>query len=340
MKRVAGWIIGIALIGGLGGLIGYNVYKKASQTGTKTRGTVFMVTTETMKPQTVDRMMSFTGIVEGDPQVKVYSLVAGKFQSNVVQEGQMVAVDQNLAYILRDAIGEVWQENPVQAPISGIVKKLYFVDRGTEVTLANPVAEVANPDRIKVVINVGQADLIHLQKGMAARMISEVDTNHALEGWVDSVTPFVDSDSLSGGLIVKGNNVPRKLLIGMSVIVDVKAGKITGYFLPQKSVIMGLDYPYAYVVENGRAKSVRLTLGYINGDYIEASGPDLHDGVEVIIDGAFKLYEGARVKIVNADSRNMNRGTNAGANGTNQQAKDFAGRKAGDKKSGTTEQAK
>ena len=63
-----------------------------------------------------ERIINFTGTIEGDPQVLVYPQVGGKYINSPVHEGEWVGVDQDVAYINRDIVGMNYQPASVRAP--------------------------------------------------------------------------------------------------------------------------------------------------------------------------------------------------------------------------------
>ena len=109
-------IVAIVILVLVSVLIGYRIIMKSMQSGNKGRPLVFAIGVTPLKLETVRQVYQFKGIVEGDPQVKVYPPIAGKFQYNAVKEGSFVGVDTGLVYITRDAVGESFQPSPVRSP--------------------------------------------------------------------------------------------------------------------------------------------------------------------------------------------------------------------------------
>ncbi|MCE5300562.1 MAG: efflux RND transporter periplasmic adaptor subunit [Spirochaetia bacterium] len=255
---------------------------------------IFSVNTVKLAKQNITRVMSIQGIVEGDPQVKVYPQVPGKFARNNVSEGQMVNRDDVITYIDRDIVGASYELAPVKAPVSGMVTKLYYIDRGDSVSPQMPVAEIANQDSIKVVFNVGQDDLLKLKKGDRVVISYINDSAISMEGEVVSVPPVVDKDIMAGTVVVKAPNKGRTMKIGMSVNVDISYSQGTAFMVPEKAVLLGDQRSYVYVNKSGTAQSVDVNLDYRLNDTIEITGA-LAEGDEVITDGSYKLYDGAKV---------------------------------------------
>lgn len=290
-------------------IIGYNIYNKIQTSKKGQRPNEFAVGIQVLKKESVDISYEFNGILEGDPQVKVYSDISGKFIQNLVSEGNFIKKNDTIATIDRDIIGADYLSAPVRSPISGMVKKLYFIDRGAAVSTSLPIAEIANTEKIKVVISVGQEYLSKIRKGMPVQISPSFDRSMVIQSSISSVTPFVDSDTLTGTFEVKTPN-SKGFKIGSSVTVNVVTGKISAFMAPQGAVNFGINEIYVFVNDNNKARKVLITQGYVSGDRVEIKGP-LNEGDQLITEGAFKLSDGSKLKTVG----NEKPGSNAGADG-------------------------
>jgi multidrug efflux pump subunit AcrA (membrane-fusion protein) len=268
----------------------------------KEKETSYSVSVYTLEKQKVPHMITVQGILEGDPQVKVYPQVAGKFVKNAVPEGARVNKDDVVAYVDRDQIGYKYELAPVKAPIAGVVTKLYFIDRGGKVDQQSPVAEVANEDNIKVVFNIGQDDLLKVKKGQSALIYYANDSALAVSGTVSSVPPVVNMDIMAGTIIVTGSNKSKILKIGMSVNVSILTGVKESYLIPEKAILQSDDGLYVFVDAGGKAARAKVITGYRLNDMIEIEG-QFSDGDRIVIDGNSGLSDGALLNITAAQDR-------------------------------------
>ncbi len=288
-------------------IIGYNIYQKIQKSKRGARPNEFAVGVQVLKKEMVDISYEFNGILEGDPQVKVYSDIPGKFTRNVVSEGSYVNKGGAIAFIDRDIIGQEFQPAIVVSPIRGMVKKLYFSDRGTAVNTSMPIAEIANTERIKVVVSIGQENIDKIRRGMAVKISPVFDESINIYSSIYSVTPFVDSDTLTGSFEVKAPGV-KGITIGSSVTVSVVTGKINVFMVPQGAVNMGINEVYVFLNNNGKARKVAITQGYISKEKVEITG-ELKEGDELITDGSFKLSEGSIVKVIGDHPKGEDKGS-------------------------------
>lgn len=241
--------------------------------------------------------VAIQGVAQGDPQVKVYPIVKGKFERALVTEGDRVRKDQAIIYINRDMVGGMdYQLAPVKSPINGIVTKIYFSDRGASVSSDYPIAEVADPENIKVVLSVGEEEMVKVKNGMEAEIKSVYDADKAIKATVYSSTPFIDSDTMSGTIIVKGKNAGMLIKPGMSVDVRVLIGKRKAVMLPESAVLMGDGKTYVYINEAGKAKRADIETGFMSGAEIEAKS-GVTEGAQVITEGNFKLSDGTKIEV-------------------------------------------
>jgi len=286
------WIvIGLAVI------IGIRITVTVVKGIKKPKEIIYNVSAVKLSKRQVRHILAVQGILEGDPQVKVYPQVPGKFAKNNVSEGQIVKKGDILVYIDRDMVGQTFELAPVKAPVAGMVTKLYYIDKGDAVTPQLPVAEVANDDNLKVVFNLGQDDLLKVKKGQKATVLYTNDQALSVEGEVYSVPPVIDKDIMAGTVVVKAANKAKTMKIGMSVNVEILTESRESFMVPERAILLGQENSYIFIEKEGKALRVNVKTGYRQNGMMEISGP-LTEGETVITEGNFKLYDGAKVEIV------------------------------------------
>ncbi len=134
-----------------------------------------------------------------------------------------------------------------------------------------------------------------IKEGMPATIYYANDKSISINGTVYTVTPFVDSDTLSGNVTVRNVNKKSILKLGMSVLVDITIGKIFAFVVPEESVVASLDEIYIFINDHGKAKQVNITRGYSYNGMVEING-NLNEGDEVLTKGAFKINDGDPIK--------------------------------------------
>ncbi|PKL91338.1 MAG: hypothetical protein CVV21_08990 [Candidatus Goldiibacteriota bacterium HGW-Goldbacteria-1] len=286
----------LIIIAVLSAVILFQIIKKVTRAGEKLSETAYDVKAVQAGKTDIQEAIFIRGIAEGNPQIKVYSQVPGKFERNAVSEGSFVNKDDTILYINRDIVGMDYQLANVMAPAAGIVTKIYTTDKGAFVTPQYPVAEIANPDKIKVILSTGEEDMIKIKAGQTAEISAAYGDKITLKGSVSSVTPFIDKDTMAGTVIVKADNPKRDIKPGMSVNVKIYGQRRQGIMLPENAVLLGESRSYVYINDNGRAKMTDVKTGYIEGDNIEIT-EGINIGDVVVTEGNFKLNEGNLLKI-------------------------------------------
>ena len=283
-------------LGVLLAIIFLQIILKLVRTSSKVAESVTLVSEVKAAAKEINETVVIQGIAEGDPQVKIYPAVSGKFEKVQAREGSLVRKDDVILYINRDIVGMDFQLAPIKSPVDGIVTRIYYSDKGASVTPQNPVAEVSNPANIKVVLNTGEEEMLKIKNGMEASIKPVYGEGAAIKAEVYSSTPFIDKDTLAGTVIIKGKNAGDGIKPGMSVEVTVFTAKRNAVMLPKSAVLMGDGKTYVYINDNGKAKRVDIEMGYMTGDETEVKS-GLTENAMVITDGNFKLNDGMKVSV-------------------------------------------
>ncbi len=245
-KKIIIWSV-VILIGIIIAILVFRVIVKIRQESQKPIQVIFNVKAVKAGKTLWKEFIKAEAIVQGDPQVLVYpNNVNGIFMYNNVKEGDHVYKDEDIAFIDRNIPGEQYQPAPVKSPINGIVIKLYFIDRGQSVSVQQPVAEIANPNRLKVVVTLGEADLLKVKSGQPVTITSDYSKQINISDNIDAVTPYIDSDSFSGNVTIYIARPGPILKIGMTVNVEIEVAERMAYVVPEGTVLTGTDSEYIY----------------------------------------------------------------------------------------------
>jgi len=294
-------IIIVLILAVLTTVITLNIFQKINQGKQKGEKGSYNVGIVEAKKTLIKEMLSAQSIVQGNPQVKVYpNNINGIFIRNSVKEGDFVSKDFEIAYIDRNMPGSDFMPAPVKSPIEGIVTKLYYLDKGANVVSTLPIAEIANVSSLKVVLTLGENELLKIKKGQPVKITSEHNDAININAFVDSVTPFIDNDTFSGSITAVIDNQKRLLTIGMTVNVKIEISQRQGYMVPESAVLMGQDKTYIFISNDGKAKMINVKTGYSSDGLIEVIGK-IQEKDHIVVEGNFKLFEGAPIKISTID---------------------------------------
>ncbi|MEZ4550561.1 MAG: efflux RND transporter periplasmic adaptor subunit [Desulfobacterales bacterium] len=187
-------------------------------------------------------------------------------------------------------------------PISGIINNLY-IDRGQYVKISDPIAEVLQMDKVKVIVGIPESDV---------RAVGNVDEFEvmfdALDGRVFKAQKYFlsrASDSMARlyNLELRIDNPEGEILPDMFARVDiVKQEKADALAVPLYSIITLNNEQTVYVVSENTVNSRTVTTGIQEGWRIEIT-KGLEAGEEVVVVGHRSLSDGQAVNVVKSVMR-------------------------------------
>lgn len=181
----------------------------------------------------------------------------------------------------------------LRTPIAGTVNTL-SVDQGDFVGSFTPVAEVANNNALEITTYVGEKDRSLLSVG------SEVTLESGVSGVVTSIAPAVDSATQKIKVTIGTEDQRLKSGDTVTVVIEADNAILTDgsqpLYIPITAVKFAASDGVVFTVEDGVLVSQPVTVGKINGAYVEITS-----GLErqtVIVVDARGLSEGEQVEAV------------------------------------------
>ena len=183
------------------------------------------------------------------------------------------------------------------SPVSGTVNKI-FVHLGDSINPGTPLANIsANNQHVKIVAYVPEN---------VAKNISNFEPSTILIGkkTIEMIPTFVSKDATSGVLYSVvydlddsfASALTDSTYVNISIPIGVADTTNISPFIPLDSVIQTQEEAYVFVVDKGKAKSIKINLGQIQGKYVEViSG--LPKDSEIIMDR--NVIEGDKIKANN-----------------------------------------
>lgn len=186
----------------------------------------------------------------------------------------------------------------VKAPFAGVISAKNYEDG--ELYGGQPILVLTQLDRLKALVAIPETYFPLFKTGMKLTLTSEIYPNKVFPATVEIVYPTIDPSSHTFQckiVIPNGNNLLRP---GMYMTTTIGLGKANALIIPYQAVekLVGANYRYVFVVEDGRAKRVAVTLGQRFDQDIEIIAPEIVAGVEVVTTGQHKLVDGVKVNIV------------------------------------------
>ena len=255
------------------------------------------------KKEDLNVILSYVGSLKAKDEVNVFSKVSGKLVEYKVNEGESVQKGQTIAFIDRDETGLKYELAPVESPIAGILGKT-LLDKGANilpsagVTSGTPLAIVVNMEEMIVRLNIPEADIPYMKKGLKAQIKVDAYPHDNFAGEITKVSEVVDVQTRTLPIEITIPNQERRLKSGMFCRI-----KITAYtqkdvlVLPQDALIQELGTTYIFAVEDHTAKKKKVITGTREDNRVEIrEGAKERD--KVIVFGQQGLKDGTQVEVV------------------------------------------
>lgn len=188
----------------------------------------------------------------------------------------------------------------IYAPFSGIIDSVSPASPGINVLPGAANYTIVNPTTVYFDAEVEETDLPNVKVGQTVNIKLDAYPNNLYQGKVE-VIGMVAFTSRTGGnayhiRISLPDNVDQKFKVGMGGDTDIVLNTITKVFKVPSSAVVTDGSDYVWIVENGRAKKVKVEIGASNIDETEIKS-GLTEGQTVISQPSALLKEGSRVQI-------------------------------------------
>lgn len=210
-----------------------------------------------------------------------------------VKETQL-AIAQARANLARQR--ELLADTVIKAPFDGVVgaKNLSV---GDYLKAGDAVVTILVPDPLEISFQVPEVfkSKVTLNQKVLLRVASEGET--FFQGGIFFIAPLVDENTRTFQVKARVANPEGRLSPGMfariRLVTEVHDQAPT---VPWGSVIQTEDETYLYLIQDGKAKKVSVTLGMITPQWAEIVEPAITAGQTVIVEGKFSAQDGQAVK--------------------------------------------
>ncbi len=186
----------------------------------------------------------------------------------------------------------------VKAPFSGVISAKNYEDG--ELYAGQPIVILTQIDKLKALVAIPETYFPKFKSGMKLSLTSEIYPDQTFPATVEIVYPTIDPASHTFQCKIVIPNSRNLLRPGMYVTTTIGLGKANALVIPYQAVekLVGANDRYVFIVENGCAKRVSVTLGQRFDQDIEIIAPEIVPGVEVVTTGQHKLVDGVKVNVV------------------------------------------
>lgn len=195
----------------------------------------------------------------------------------------------------------------LRAPIAGSVDSL-TCHPGQTLTVGTAVGEIVNRSRLLVTAFLPARSTRLVEPGMAVRLETVDGENREPAGKSDEINgqvSFVGSvaDPQTGNFPARilVDNPEGRLRVGQVVKALIKLRtERAALTVPQAAIFDEGEGPLLAVVRDNKIKLLHPELGTAEGGMVVVLKTDLHEGDQVVIDGAYNVKDGTNANVVAA----------------------------------------
>lgn len=187
-----------------------------------------------------------------------------------------------------------WERTRITAPADGVIAAR-MVDPGAMVGAGSPVFLLVDLSTVVVKTGVAERDVNAVKVGGSVPVVVPALGNREFTGTVEAVSPNMDRQTKSFQVRVTMPNADGTLKGGMFAQVKFPVKEQQGILVPVSALTERNGEQYLFVVENDKAKQVKVTVAVQADDTVAVEG--LQAGAVVVTAGQNRLYDGAPVLI-------------------------------------------
>ncbi len=193
------------------------------------------------------------------------------------------------------------EKTRIVAPFAGVVG-LREVSIGTYLTPGRDLVNLEDIDPIKVDFPVSERALSAVAVGQPIEVTVAAWPGRTFEGEVYAIDPRLDAQGRSIAIRATIDNEDGLLRPGLFAAVRlITARRDQALLVPEQAIFAQLGKPHVYKVVDGVARLTAVTLGGRRVGQAEITS-GLAPGDVVVTAGQLKLFDGAQVRLVEADA--------------------------------------
>lgn len=182
----------------------------------------------------------------------------------------------------------------IKAPMTGTLG-MRFIERGSVIGPGIQVGQMANLDRLYLMVKVTEHDVLKVKKGMKVEVLPDVLNQARLMGKVTNIGLRSDNTFTYDVEIEVNNPSGNPLRGGMhGKAIFQFDNQRQGLIIPRKAIVGSVQDAKVYVVSDSIATLRTIQLGDIQSDRAEVIG-GLRAGERVVTAGQLNLSDGAKV---------------------------------------------
>lgn len=187
----------------------------------------------------------------------------------------------------------------IKAPFNGYIISKY-TEIGEWLVTGSAVYELINPDSIYVLVNVPEHIAVTLNRNDPAGLTFDAFPDLKVDGNILSIIPHSSEKARTLPVKIGFKNEDKEIKSGLLARVSFFIGKSTvSKLVPKDAIVEMNNQKFVYIVNNGIASPLPVTIGLAHEDLVEVFGGVTAD-MQIIVRGNERVRPGQSVMIQNA----------------------------------------
>ncbi len=262
---------------------------------------IFAVSTQIVSAGNLDDYLEFGGDIASVNSVAVLPDQGGKITNILVSVGDLVNKGQTIAYVNPLRAGAVYNDSPVNSPISGRITSLPTTI-GSTVAQSSPVATVARTDDLEVKISIAERFISRISDKQKATVTFDAYPSVEFPATVKEISPVLDTATRTMAVKLNFDKKDSRVKVGMYGRVKLVTESIKDAIVVPSSAIVTRDSKnYLFVAEPHEDKKTTVKLVPVTAGISVDNKTEITQGIkagdEIIIKGMSLLNDGVTVNV-------------------------------------------
>jgi RND family efflux transporter MFP subunit len=216
------------------------------------------------------------------------------FDAGAISETQLDAVETQHE-VAKANFNAARQAIEIRAPFSGVVTDVY-VRSGDEVAPGAPLVEIADVNKLRLLLEVSTTQLGQLKVGQMVRVQSPIDTTSIMTGSISSIADAASQSTRSFEVECLFASTQKGFAPGMYLMAEIETATLSSALIvPNTAVFYRSGEALLYSVEADTVNLVTVTV-LATGTGGTAVTGDLQPGQRVVVVGQKNLTPGTHVR--------------------------------------------
>lgn len=189
------------------------------------------------------------------------------------------------------------RKSEIIAPFDGVVTRRW-IKRGQFMAANSKAFDIADFSDLTTRLSIPERDAASLKVGQPVDISVDAMPDQRFNGTIERIAPIVDEASGTVAVTVAADNALKQLRPGLFCRLDIAFDRIAdATLLPKAALQGGGNDSVVYVINEGKAKRTRVTLGRESGARVQVLD-GVAPGAMVVTAGQAALRDGADVQVL------------------------------------------